>query len=303
MSEMDLHGKLAVVTGASDGIGLGLARRLARAGAEVILPVRNAAKGRAALDRITGNASLRTLDLASLSSVAALADTLTAEGRPIDILVNNAAVMTPPTRFTTADGFELQFGTNYLGHFALVARILPLLVAGRARVTTQVSMAARSGRINWSDLQFEQEYAPMKAYGQSKLATMLFGLELERRSQANGWGITSNISHPGLTYTNLQTAGPTMGGKTSPLGTLFRWQSRLGWPVQTVEGGLRPALYAATDPAARGGRFYGPRGLLHVTGRAAEQTIYPSARGLDEAARLWDRSLELAQVTFAARAH
>jgi NAD(P)-dependent dehydrogenase (short-subunit alcohol dehydrogenase family) len=303
MNDTDLNGKLAVVTGASDGIGLGLARRLARAGAEVILPVRNDAKGRAALDRITGRASLRTLDLASLSSVAALADTLTAEGRPIDILVNNAAVMTPPTRYTTADGFELQFGTNYLGHFALVARILPLLVAGRARVTTQVSIAARSGRINWADLQFEREYAPMKAYGQSKLATMLFGLELERRSQANGWGITSNVAHPGLTYTNLQTAGPTMGGKSSPLGALFRWQSKLGWPVQSVEGGLRPAFHAATDPAARGGRFYGPRGLFHVTGRAAEQTIYPSARDLDEAARLWDLSLGLAGVTFAARAH
>ena len=166
MSETDLHGRLAVVTGASDGIGLGLARRLARAGAEVVLPVRNPDKGRAALATIAGNASLRTLDLASLESVAALADTLTAEGRPIDILINNAAVMTPPTRYTTVDGFELQFGTNYLGHFALVARILPLLAAGRARVTTQVSIAAWSGRMNWDDLQFEHDYRPMAAYGQ-----------------------------------------------------------------------------------------------------------------------------------------
>lgn len=301
MSETNLQGKLAVVTGASDGIGLGLARRLARAGAEVILPVRNEEKGRAALRHVNGRAHLRHLDLASLASVAALADDLNHDGRPIDILINNAAVMTPPTRHTTEDGFELQFGTNYLGHFALVARILPLLTAGRARVTTQVSIAARSGRMNWNDLQFEHDYAPMKAYGQSKLATMLFGLELERRSRANGWGITSNVAHPGLTSTNLQTAGPTMGGKRSPIDAMFRFQAKLGWPVQTVEGGLRPAFYAATDPAARGGRFYGPRGLAHLTGRATEQKIYESARNEPDASRLWTVSGDLAGVTFATR--
>jgi NAD(P)-dependent dehydrogenase (short-subunit alcohol dehydrogenase family) len=301
MSETDLHGKLAVVTGASDGIGLGLARRLARAGAEVIIPVRNAAKGRAALEQINGNASLRTLDLASLSSVAALADGLTADGRPIDILVNNAAVMTPPTRHTTADGFELQFGTNYLGHFALVARILPLLIAGPARVTTQVSIGSKSGKMNWADLQFERDYSPWGAYNQSKLATMLFGLELDRRSRANGWGLTSNLAHPGLTSTNLQNAGPAMGGKSSPMDAIFRRLSKIGWPVQTVEGGLRPALYAATDPAAQGGKFYGPRGLNHLTGAATEQKIYPSARSTADAARLWDLSTELAHVPFATR--
>ena len=300
MSETNLHGKLAVVTGGSDGIGLGLARRLARAGAEVVLPVRNAAKGRVALDRIGGNASLRTLDLASLSSVAELAGTLTAEGRPIDILINNAAVMTPPARYTTADGFELQFGTNYLGHFALVAQILPLLSAGRARVTTQVSLGSRAGRMNWDDLQFERGYTPWKAYNQSKLATMLFALELDRRSRAHGWGITSTIAHPGLTATNLQTAGPTMGGKKSPFDAMFRRLSRIGWPVQTVEDGLRPALHAATDPAAHGGRFYGPRGLLHLTGAPAEEKVYRSARDPRDAARLWDLSLDLAHVSFAA---
>jgi NAD(P)-dependent dehydrogenase (short-subunit alcohol dehydrogenase family) len=211
--------------------------------------------------------------------------------------------MTPPTRYTTVDGFELQFGTNYLGHFALVARIMPLLVAGRARVTTQVSIAARSGRMNWDDLQFEHGYRPMPAYGQSKLATMLFGLELDRRSRAHGWGITSNVAHPGLTSTNLQTAGPTMGGKRSPIDAMFRVQSKFGWPVQTVEGGLRPALHAATDPAAVGGRFYGPRGLLHLTGAATEQKIYSSAQSQGDAARLWDLSLGLADVTVATRRH
>jgi NAD(P)-dependent dehydrogenase (short-subunit alcohol dehydrogenase family) len=301
MSETDLRGKLAVVTGASDGIGLGLARSLARAGAEVILPVRNPVKGRAAQAQINGNSSLRTLDLASLESVAALADTLNAEGRPIDILVNNAAVMTPPARHTTVDGFELQFGTNYLGHFALVARILPLLIAGRARVTTQVSFGAKSGKLNWTDLQYERNYSPWGAYNQSKLATMLFGLELDRRSRANGWGVTSNVAHPGLTSTNLQTAGPTMGGQSSPFDAVFRRLAKIGWPVQTVEGGLRPALYAATDPATEGGKFYGPRGPGHFTGAAAEQKIYPSARNAADATRLWDISAELAHVEFAGR--
>jgi NAD(P)-dependent dehydrogenase (short-subunit alcohol dehydrogenase family) len=301
MDELDLHGKLAVVTGGSDGIGLGLARRLARAGAEVIIPVRNAAKGRAALVKIGGNSSTRTLDLASLASVAALADRLNDEGRPINILINNAAVMTPPTRHTTADGFELQFGTNFLGHFALVARILPLLIAGHARVTTQSSLAAALAReMNWADLQFERGYKPWPVYSQSKLATMLFGLELDRRSRANGWGITSNVAHPGFTQTNLQTAGPTMGGSRSQFDAMFRLFAPIGWPVQRVEGGLRPALHAATSPAAKGGGFYGPRGLGHLTGAPTEEKIYRSARDPQEAARLWDVSCELADVPFAA---
>ncbi|MFB7897594.1 SDR family oxidoreductase [Streptomyces xiamenensis] len=303
MDTLDLQGKLAVVTGGSDGIGLGLAHRLALAGAEVIIPVRNEAKGRAALERIGGNSSLRALDLASLTSVAALADRLNDEGRPIHILINNAAVMTPPTRHTTADGLELQFGTNYLGHFALVARILPLLIAGRARVTTQSALAAALARtMNWPDLQFERGYKPWPVYSQSKLATMLFGLELDRRSRANGWGITSNVAHPGFTRTNLQSAGPRMGGGRAPFDAGFRLFAPLGWPVQRVEGGLRPALHAATSLDAGGGRFYGPRGLGHLTGAATEEKIYRSARNPKDASRLWDLSCELADVTFPSRA-
>jgi len=298
---MKENGKLAVVTGASDGIGLGLARRLTRAGAEVIIPVRNAAKGKTAIEKIGGAVSTRTLDLASLASVAALADKLNAEGRPIDILVNNAGLMAPPTRQTSADGFELQFATNYLGHFALVARILPLLIAGRARVTTQVSLAAEFGRMNWDDLQFERDYKPWPAYNQSKLADMLFGLELDRRSRANGWGITSNLAHPGLSSTNLQTTGPTMGGQSSPMDAIFRRLARVGWPVQTAVGGLRPALHAATSPSAGGGRFYAPRGLGQLTGAATEKKIFPSARGEADATRLWDVSTGLAHVEFAGR--
>lgn len=200
----DLTGRLALVTGASDGVGLGLAARLAAAGAEVVMPVRNRRKGEAALAEIRRRhpraaVSLRDLDLSSLTSVAELADQLAAEGRPIHVLVNNAGVMTPPERQVTEDGFELQLGTNHLGHVALVARLLPLLRAGKARVTSQISIAADRHSINWDDLQWERRYSGNQAYSQSKIAFGLFGLELERRSRANGWGITSNLSHPGVT--------------------------------------------------------------------------------------------------------
>ncbi|MEV6493763.1 SDR family oxidoreductase [Actinoplanes sp. NPDC051633] len=298
----DLHGKLALVTGGSDGLGLGIATRLARAGAEVILPVRNAVKGAAAAARISGDVSLRTLDLSVLASVVALADQLNADGRPINLLVNNAGVMAPPVRQTTGDGFELQFQTNYLGHYALTARILPLLIAGRARVTTQSSIAARTGRIHFDDLQGARSYAAWRSYNQSKLATLLFAAELDRRSRANGWGITSNAAHPGLTSTNLQAAGPNLGrARQSPMDAMFKRARGLGWPVQTVDRGILPALYAATGPRAAGGEFYGPRGLLQFTGAPRRLRMYRSARDTSVAARLWDVSAELSDVTFANR--
>jgi len=301
-----LSGKLAVVTGASDGIGLGLAERLARAGAEVVLPVRNPAKGEAALARIRAASprakiSTRELDLASLDSVMALGGMLREEARPIDILVNNAGVMNPPSRLVTQDGLELQFGTNHLGHFALVAHLMPLLRAGRARVTTMTSFGARHGRIAWDDLQSERSYKPMRAYNQSKLANMLFGLELDRRSRAGGWGITSNLTHPGLTSTNLQASGPNLGRKgESGMARMFKRLSRSGFLVQTVAGGLLPALYAATSPQAKGGTFYGPGGFAHLTGAPVEQEVYQSARSEADARRIWEVSELLAQVEFAA---
>ena len=192
-----LAGRRAVLTGGSDGIGLQIAIRLAAAGAQLVLPVRNPAKGEAAVATIRettpdADVTLERLDLSSLDSIGALAETLRADGRPIHLLINNAGVMTPPDRQTTADGFELQFGTNHLGHVALVAGLLPLLKQGRARVTSQVSVAARSGHINWDDLEWERSYDGMAAYRQSKIAFGLFGLELQRRSAAHGWGITSN---------------------------------------------------------------------------------------------------------------
>ncbi|WP_425825354.1 SDR family oxidoreductase [Streptomyces fractus] len=300
----DLAGKRAVVTGASDGIGLGLATRLAAAGAEVILPVRNPRKGEAALTTIREKApqadvSLRALDLSSLDSVAALGETLRDEDRPIHLLINNAGVMTPPDRQTTTDGFELQFGTNHLGHFALVSHLLPLLSAGHARVTSQVSVAANQGAINWDDLNWERSYDGMKAYSQSKIAFGLFGLELDRRSQALGWGITSNLSHPGVAPTNLLAARPEVGRAKDTMGVrLIRALSARGIVVGTVHTAQLPALYAATSPDAERGRFYGPRGIGHLGGAPAEQKLYSRLRGTEEAQRVWRISEELTKVPF-----
>lgn len=300
----DLAGRLAVVTGASDGVGLGLAARLAGAGAEVVLPVRNPRKGEAALAKIREQhpdavVSLRELDLSSLASVAAVVDQLSEEGRPIHILVNNAGVMTPPERQTTKDGFELQYGTNHLGHFALVAGLLPLLRAGKARVTSQISIAADQRAINWDDLQWERSYNGNGAYSQSKIAFGLFGLELDRRSRAGGWGITSNLSHPGVTPTNLLAARPEVGrDRATPLGRLIRALSARGILFGTVETALLPALHAATSPDAEGGRLYGPSGFRHLAGPPAEQQLYSRLRGTDEARRSWTISEDLVGVRF-----
>ncbi|MBZ6140791.1 SDR family oxidoreductase [Streptomyces olivaceus] len=295
----DQSGKRAVVTGASDGIGLGIATRLAAAGAEVVLPVRNPRKGEAALDAIRGqvpdaDVSLRTLDLSSLDSVAALGTTLLAEDRPVHLLVNNAGVMTPPERQTTADGFELQFGTNHLGHFALVAHLLPLLRAGRARVTSQISVAANQHAINWDDLNWERSYDGRRAYSQSKIAFGLFGLELDRRSVAAGWGITSNLSHPGVAPTSLLAARPEVGRDKDTMGVrVIRVLSARGILLGTVRTAQLPALYAATSPEAEGGALYGPGGPGHLGGPPAHQKLYTRLHGTDEARRVWERSEEL----------
>jgi NAD(P)-dependent dehydrogenase (short-subunit alcohol dehydrogenase family) len=298
----DLSGKLAVVTGASDGMGLGIATRLAAAGAEVLLPVRNPRKGEAAVGRIRqqvpgANVSLHALDLSSLDSVAALGETLRAEGRPIHILINNAGVMTPPERQTTADGFELQFGTNHLGHFALVAHLLPLLRAGEARVTSQISIAANRGAINWDDLNWERSYSGRKAYSQSKIAFGLFGLELDRRSRAGGWGITSNLSHPGVAPTSLLAARPEVGRDKDTMDVrLIRVLSARGILLGTVETAKLPALYAATAADAQGARLYGPSGPGHLGGPPAEQKLYSRLRSSEDAQRIWQVSEELVGV-------
>lgn len=302
----ELTGRRAVVTGASDGMGLRIAARLAAAGAEVIMPVRNRTKGEAAIATIrqgtpAADVSLRDLDLSSLASVAALGETLTGEDKPVHVLINNAGVMTPPDRQVTADGFELQLGSNHLGHVALVAHLLPLLSAGRARVVSQISIAARSGSISWDDLNWERSYNGMRAYSQSKIAFGLFGLELDRRSQAQGWGITSLVAHPGVAPTNLLAARPELGrAQETPSRRVIRALSRRGLLLGTVDSAGLPALMAATDSKARGGAFYGPSGPGHVGGAPGEQRLYPTLRSAEEARRVWDVSERLTRTTFAA---
>ncbi|OMB95660.1 SDR family oxidoreductase [Mycobacterium colombiense] len=304
----DLSGKRAVVTGANSGLGFGLTRRLSAAGADVVMAIRNRAKGEAAIDEIRSTVpgaklTIKSLDLSSLESVAALGEELNTEGRPLDILINNAGVMTPPERASTADGFELQFGSNHLGHFALTARLLPLLRAAKgARVVSLSSLAARqSGKIHFEDPQFEKSYSAMSAYGQSKLAVLMFALELDRRSRAAGWGIVSNAAHPGLTKTNLQIAGPSHGReKPALMERLYKASWRFTpflW--QEIDEGILPALYAAAAPQAEGGAFYGPRGPFEAAGGGVALAKVPQrARNEDDCRRLWELSAQLTGVGF-----
>jgi NAD(P)-dependent dehydrogenase (short-subunit alcohol dehydrogenase family) len=301
----DLSGKRAVITGASDGMGLGIAMAFAGAGADVVMPVRNRSKGEAAVEKIreqqaSAALTLHELDLSSLSSVAALGERLGADGRPIHFLVNNAGVMTPPERQTTSDGFELQFGTNHLGHFALTGHLLPLLKAGRARVTSQSSVAARRGVINWDDLNWVREYDGMRAYRQSKIACGLFGLEHSRRSRAAGWGVTSNISHPGVAPTNLLAARPEVGRAADTREVrMIRWLSARGLVVGMVQSARLPALMAATSPDSKDEGFYGPQWPGRLGGPPGEQKLWKPLRGTEDAARLWATSADLTGVTFA----
>ncbi|MFC5677096.1 SDR family oxidoreductase [Aeromicrobium endophyticum] len=299
----DLTGRRAVVTGASDGIGLAIATRLAAAGAEVMMPVRNRAKGERAAQQIRehhpqAKVTTHDLDLSSLASVAELGEVLRAEGAPIHLLVNNAGVMSPPQRQTTADGFEIQLGTNHLGHFALTSHLLPLLRAGQARVTSQTSVAARSGSLNWDDLNWEQTYDVMPAYKQSKIAVGLFGLELDRRSKEAAWGITSNISHPGVAPTSLLAARPEVGrAEDTREVRVIRWLSRRGMLVGTVDSAALPGLMASTAPTGAG-RFYGPQGLGNTSGRPGEHKLWKPFRSAEDAERLWALSEEMTGTSF-----
>jgi NAD(P)-dependent dehydrogenase (short-subunit alcohol dehydrogenase family) len=302
----DLTGKLALVTGASDGIGFNIAARLARAGAEVLMPVRNKTKGDAAAQRIleqTSGAKLspRTLDLSSLRSVADLSGQLLREGRPINILINNAGVMTPPTRQVTRDGFELQFATNHLGHFALTAQLLPLLRDGRAHVTSQVSLSANQNAVNWDDPNWEKGYDTFKSYSHSKIALGLFAMELHRRSVAERWGIQSNLSHPGISPTNLLAAQPQLGRpKDTMTVRSIRAMSRLGLLFGTARSAALPAVYAATSPDAKGGLFYGPKGFNHLSGAPAEEPLYSRLASPEDGRKIWEMSERLVGVTFPA---
>jgi NAD(P)-dependent dehydrogenase (short-subunit alcohol dehydrogenase family) len=289
-------GRTAIVTGATGGLGYETALALAKAGAEVILTGRDDQKGQSALEKISrevigARLSFEHLDLASLASVADFAQRMSA--RPtLDLLINNAGVMALPRRQTTADGFEMQFGTNHLGHFALTARLLPLLRrASGPRVVSVSSLAHRTGFIDFADLQGARVYAPWKAYGQSKLATLMFALELQRRSDAAGWNLISNAAHPGFSRTNLFAGGP---------GGLISIATDFAAPFfgQSAADGARPILFAATSPNAKPGAYYGPGGMGELRGTPSPALIMPQARDAAAAAKLWDISEKLAGTSF-----
>ncbi len=292
------RGRSAIVTG-TGGLGYETARALARAGGEVTLAGRNSEKGAASVAQIKAEVpaariAFERLDLASLGSVEAFAGTMLARGAPLDLLVNNAGVMTPPARQATADGFELQFGTNYLGHFALTARLLPLLRAGRGpRVVNVSSLAHRGGGIHFDDLQWERAYRPWAAYGQSKLAMLMFAFELQRRSDAGGWGLMSNAAHPGFARTELIANGPGTAGFLYRLTRFLR-------PLvsQSAAEGALPTLFAATAPDAIGGGYYGPDWFYELKGPPKRARVMPQARDEKTAAKLWAVSERLVNMRF-----
>jgi NAD(P)-dependent dehydrogenase (short-subunit alcohol dehydrogenase family) len=272
----DQSGTLAIVTGATGGLGLETALGLAGAGAEVILAGRNPAKGRAAEALIrarhgAAKARFEMIDLASLASVTAFADRLLAADRPIDSLVNNAGVMALRRRATTRDGFEMQFGTNYVSHFALTARLLPLLNAAKARVVQLSSIVHRSGTIRLDDLNHEHGYKAWPVYAQSKLAMLMFALELDRRAKENGWGLTSVAAHPGFARTELIANGPAIGA-----GVFVRWGSDVAGTLL----GRRAADPDGGDDAGGDGRpvFWAAR-LEGIEGTAGSGQDRPAGAG------------------------
>jgi len=290
-------GRSAVITG-TGGLGYQNALALARAGAEVIIAGRNADKGADAVAKIKAevrgaNVRFEKVDLASLSSIADFGLRLTSQRQSLDLLINNAAVMAPPKRQETSDRFELQFGTNYLGHFALTAHLLPLLKKGQnPRVISLSSVAARQGAINLDNLQAENGYKPMVVYSQSKLACLMFALELQRRSDAANWGITSIAAHPGVSRTDLLHNAP---GRFSIMGIA---RSLLWFLFQPAAQGALPTLFAATSPNANPGAYYGPDKMGETRGSPTLAKIPPKAEDAGIAARLWEISVRLAGVSF-----
>ncbi|MGH2980346.1 MAG: oxidoreductase [Solirubrobacterales bacterium] len=292
----DQSGRTAVVTGANSGLGLVTARELARAGAHVIGTSRDPAKGRQAEAEIRqavpdAGIEMRRLDLADLASVREFASEVAAARDRLDLLVNNAGVMMPP-RSVTPDGFELQFGTNHLGHFALTGLLLERLGRGRdPRVVTVTSLEHRPGRIDFDDLTSERDYQPRTAYQRSKFANAVFGLELDRRLRAAGSPVKSVLAHPGYSATNLQTSGPT-----GPMKALLRVGNRL--LAQSADRGALPQIHAATATDVQGGELYGPDGFNQLRGNPTRVKPVERATDPELGRRLWQVSEQLTGVTF-----
>jgi NAD(P)-dependent dehydrogenase (short-subunit alcohol dehydrogenase family) len=288
----DQTGRIAVVTGANTGIGLETVRMLAQKGARVVLACRSPEKGEAAALRIAadlsiGSATFAPLDLSDLDSVAAFAGSFAAANPRLDLLVNNAGVMVPPLG-RTKQGFELQFGTNHLGHFALTARLLPLLErSAGARIVVVTSTAQNIGRIDFADLNWERRpYSAWSAYAQSKLANMMFALELRRRLVRAGSALRVTAAHPGWTATDLQRTS----GVVRFLNPLF---------AMKPHDGALPTLRAATDPSAESGSYWGPSRFAEMNGPPDRARIAERAKDETVAQRLWDDSEKLARVVFA----
>ncbi|MNB97170.1 Serine 3-dehydrogenase [compost metagenome] len=292
------RGRSAVVTG-TGGLGYETALELAKHGSEVILAGRDKGKGDEAINKIRSSISsakitFEDLDLADLASVHAFGERMNKQRKDLDLLINNAGVMTPPVRRTTKDGFELQLGTNYLGHFALTAHLMPLLIKGeQPRVIHLSSIAHRNGTIHFDDLQFERRYDASKAYAQSKIAMIMFALELQRRSDASGWGLLSIPVHPGISRTELLLNG---AGPNSAAGIT----RRLLGPVlfQPAAQGALPALFAATSSDVASGTYYGPGGFMELRGLPQPGKMAPQALDTAASARLWEISKQLTRVDF-----
>jgi NAD(P)-dependent dehydrogenase (short-subunit alcohol dehydrogenase family) len=290
----DQSDRIAIVTGATSGLGYDTAAALAGKGAHVVLAVRNLDKGNEAVDRIkeaspNADVALQELDLTSLDSVRKAADELRAAYPRIDLLINNAGVMYVPKRETTKDGFEMQFGTNHLGHFALTGQLLDnMLPVEGSRVVTVASVGHRiMARIHFEDPQFERKYNRLEAYGQSKLANLLFTYELQRRLNAKGTPTVALAAHPGFSNTELMRHLPGFIPD-------FFWRPF----AQPADMGALPTLRAATDPGAQGGQYYGPGGIGEVKGHP--KVVASSAQSHDEdiQRRLWTMSEELTGVTY-----
>jgi NAD(P)-dependent dehydrogenase (short-subunit alcohol dehydrogenase family) len=302
-----LSGKRVLITGANSGIGYHAALKLARKGAHIVFASRDQRRGEAAINRLYTEVpgailELAILDLASLASIRAFADAQLAKHLPLHILINNAGVFAPPRRIETADGFEMQFGTNVLGHFALTGLLLPALQQAATepsyhpRIVTIASIAHKKGQLNLDDLQSTRDYNPMRAYQQSKLANLLFAFELDRRLRAAGSSILSIAAHPGVANTNLFLTGDHSSLQKSMRGIV---NEIVGVLFNTDSEGALPTLYAATAEAAQPAGYYGPQGFLEMRGEAVGPAkVAPQALDADAARRLWQTCEQLTGVAY-----
>jgi NAD(P)-dependent dehydrogenase (short-subunit alcohol dehydrogenase family) len=290
------NNRIAVITGSTSGIGYEIALALAKAGAQVVITGRNEDRTKNALGKIlqsvpAATVNIEIVDLADLSSVNAFGVRMNAKYPRIDLLVNNAAVMNPQTRQLTKDGFELTFGTNYLGHFALTAHLLPLLKKGNnPRVVTLAALAPGDRSFDFDNIQSERSYKPMTTYLQSKLANVMFAIELQRLSDMNNWGIMNIVAHPGLSSTNL---GASDRGKSAGFRSIL-----MSIMLQSAAAGALPALFAATSPEAKECVCYAPDGRGHTKGSPTMIEIKEGAKNIESNSRLWGISEKLTGIKF-----